>query len=167
MAEPRTLDLDAVREADIFSKPTTKTTVKTTPADPPKGGRPKGSKTDPTKAEESKLRGQLDRTLERLAEALEGRDDDELATAIREDAKAIASGLIGLTRQLAPARRILIVAVALAEPALAFGRIGRILLGRLAARQQRRAEAQAASDVAPAPDIFAPGGRGAFDGRQN
>lgn len=151
-----TLNLDAVREADLLGGAKPKVTVKTATAAVNKGGRPKGSKNDPAKSEETKLRTQLDRVLDRFAETLEGRSDDELATAIREDAKAIASGLISMTRQLTPARRLLVVLVAVAEPLLAFGRIGGILLGRWQRRRMAAMQAQAEADQAPAPDVFAP-----------
>jgi hypothetical protein len=155
----RTLNLDAVRESDLFAdtgkadKP--KVTAHTT-GEPKKRGRPAGARTDTTRKAESELRGRLERTFDRIAEALEGRGDEELSSAISEDAKAMTSGLISLTRAITPLRAPLLILLALVEPLLAFGRVGRILLVRYQMRRVAAAMmAQEAQDAQSPPDPYA------------
>ena len=107
---------------------------------------------------ESELLSRLDRTFDRLAQMLDSRGDEELAYVIREDKDAMGQGLASLTRNVKFLRGPLLMALNLIEPALAFGRVGRILYGRFAERQQRiadeRAQATAESNnSSPAPAI--------------
>lgn len=90
---------------------------------------------------EGELRNRLELTLERIAEWLEGRGDLELAGVIREDSKAMIGGLVSLTRPLGWLRPPLIAVLSVVEPVLAFGRVLRILGGRLADRRARAREA--------------------------
>ena len=117
---------------------------------------------------EVEIESRLERILSRLAELREGRGDDELAGALREDTQAIAGSIVSVTKPFgAPARRLVLTGLAVAEPLLAFGRIGRILAGRLAARRerlQREREAAAAEyDPAAAAD-YDPAGAAFDDG---
>jgi len=107
-----------------------------------------------------KLRGRLQAVFERLAEWLEGRGDEELAQAIREDAGAMTGGLVAATRPLAWLRQPLLLLLALAEPVLAFGRVGRILLTRWQARRERIAFDQALAEQAAAAEQAAERGPG-------
>lgn len=86
---------------------------------------------------ETELASRLDRTFDRIAKTLEARDDIELADVIREDKDAMSQGLVSLTRSVKFLRSPLIMALNLVEPALAFGRITRVLYGRWADRQRR------------------------------
>lgn len=86
---------------------------------------------------ESELVSRLDRTFDRIAKALDARDDTELADVIREDKEAMGQGLASLTRSVKFLRSPLLVVLNLVEPMLAFGRVGRIMYVRFAERQQR------------------------------
>jgi hypothetical protein len=91
--------------------------------------------------------GKLNGVFGRIAEALRARGDEELATAIEEDSAAMGQGLVSLTRNFRPLRTPLLLALSVAEPVLAFGRVGRILADRF---RQRRREAQLRNDVTDA-----------------
>lgn len=95
------------------------------------------------------LRKKLNDCLERIADTLEVREDEELSALIREDADVIAAGLVSLTRPFQVLRVPLLALVAVVEPALAFGRIGRILLGRWADRRAARAQARTEAEGQP------------------
>ena len=92
---------------------------------------------------ESEIRGRLSAVLETIADTLEARGDHELAGAIRDDGRAIVSGLVSVTRPIAWARPVILAGLGVAEPLLAFGRIGRIIGGRWADRRAARAQARA------------------------
>lgn len=102
--------------------------------------------------ENTTLVGQLDQAFVKLADQLLARDDEELATAIREERHAMSQGLVSLTSAVPFLRPFLVLTVTLAEYGLAFWRVGRILtrrfLGwrerRIAENQQRQAEWEAA-----------------------
>lgn len=98
------------------------------------GGRPSKSRL------EAEIESRLDRVFDQLAEQREARGDEELATALREDKRPISSALVSLTRPIGQARQLVLLVLAVIEPLLAFGRIGRILAGRVRGRQERRAE---------------------------
>lgn len=105
---------------------------------------------------ESELLSRLDRTFDRLAQMLDSRGDEELAHVIREDKDAMGQGLASLTRNVKFLRGPLLMALNLIEPALAFGRVARILYGRFAERQQRIADERAqavteSTNSSPAP----------------
>lgn len=84
---------------------------------------------------ENELRTRLTECFERISLALEAREDDELADIFREDADVMANGLVFMTRPVAILRLPLLFLVAVVEPALAFGRILRVLAGRFAERR--------------------------------
>lgn len=103
---------------------------------------------------ETELDSRLGRTFDRIAVALEQRGDDELASVVREDAGAMAQGLVSLTRSVKFLRSPLLMSLNLIEPILAFGRVGRIMYVRFLERQSRiaaeRAQAQEAeTNVSP------------------
>lgn len=92
---------------------------------------------------ETELRERTVHVFQRIADTLAARDDEELATAISEDSEAMATGLVSLTRQVKWLRGPLLFFLSLAEPLLAFGRVGRILLRRAGEWRYRRAEERA------------------------
>lgn len=104
---------------------------------------------------EGELTGRLNRALDRIAKALEARDDDELADTIREDSEAISQGFISLTRSIPLLRSPLVMLLNLLEPALAFGRVGRILYRRWVARSQRIAAERQAAQQEGSPSLVA------------
>lgn len=110
----------------------------------------KGSKAR-DEAEQAELRSRLDRVFDRIALSLESREDYELATVIREDTQAMTQGINSLTRGVTVLRGPIIMALNLIEPVLAFGRVGRILLGRFAERQRQRQAAAETEQFQDAP----------------
>ncbi len=111
------------------------------------GTRKKSTSTRPTAAQklDTEIASRLERTFDRIIEALEERDDTELATAMREDKAAMSRGMVSLTRNVTPLRGPLLMLLNLIEPLLAFGRVGKILVTRFAARRARvMAEREAA-----------------------
>lgn len=104
---------------------------------------------------EAELTSRLSRTFDRIAKALEAREDYELASAIREDSEAMSQGLVSLTTNVKLLRSPLLMSLNLIEPVLAFGRVFRILFGRWNARQTRiameREEAQREASSAVPP----------------
>lgn len=112
------------------------------------------------KVAEETLAARLMRTFDRIVDTLRAREDEELAVAIDEDKEAMTQGLVSLTKALPFLRNPLLITLNLVEPVLAFGRVGRILFGRvriwrgkrIADLEQRQAEydaAVAAGTVAP------------------
>jgi hypothetical protein len=101
-------------------------------------GRPKGStnKTTPDKAGRE-LRTQLNETFDGLADWRETREDEELAEVFRTDKKAMTDGLLLLTERVPVLKVPLSIFLAVVRPSLAFGRVGRILAGRLSERRNR------------------------------
>lgn len=76
------------------------------------------------------LKKRLEDIFERMAEAADARDDDELAEVIREDGRIMAQGLVSLTRPLRALRAPLVGLLSIAEPVMAFSRLGRLMFGR-------------------------------------
>jgi hypothetical protein len=117
------------------------------------GDEPSGART--RRRHDADVRGKLESVFERLAEWREGRGDIELAEIIREDAAAMTGGLVALTRPLEWLRGPLVFVLAIVEPALAFGRILRVVAGRWAERRARIAyerELEAEPPPEPGPD---------------
>lgn len=151
------LNLDGKTEAEVRdAEPEPEVKVKA------KGGRPK---TNARRSEEERakdreryhrkaqagraaqqpqaVQSSLDRVLERLVERQEGRGDLELADALRQDGKMMASTtgrLVKLVPQLAGP---LLIILGLVEPFLAFGRVAGILRRRVLDRRLAAAEAEA------------------------
>jgi hypothetical protein len=86
---------------------------------------------------EKELRERILTILGRLSETLSERGDDELSETIAEDAEVIAQALVGMTRPVRAFRKPLTIALAIIEPALAFGRLGRLFLARLTVRRRQ------------------------------
>ena len=91
-----------------------------------------------TQRAESELVSRLYNCFERIANALRDRGDHELAEAVEEDAQVMAAGLVSMTKPIAVLRTPLVILVALVEPLLAFGRIFRIIAGRIMVRRAER-----------------------------
>jgi len=104
-----------------------------------KEGKSKAKRPAASARAEKDLRDRLVGCFERIAESLYARQDEELAELVREDAEIIAQGLVSLTRPFTALRTVVLAIVAIIEPLMAFGRIGRVLLGRLAERRAARA----------------------------
>lgn len=124
------------------------------------GDEPAGARS--RRRDASELQARMTRTLDRLAEALEGRGDRELAGIIREDGPAITGGLVALTKPVKWLVSPLTVALAIAEPLLAFGRVARVLAGRW--RDRRLAHVEAYREANAALAIEHPGGTWSDDG---
>lgn len=93
---------------------------------------------------DSVVRDQLTRAFNGLANARAARGDEELAEAFREEGDAMTEGFVALTTNVKPLRMPVIILVNILITLLAFGRVGSILLNRLADRRARRqAEAEA------------------------
>ena len=110
-------------------------------------------KTAAQKAEEEIIK-RIDTTFDRIAEAFENREDDEMAAIFREEKVAMSQGLVNLTRNVTQLRPPLLWLLNIIEPLLSFGRLGRVLFGRfvmwrsrrLAEREQMMAEMQTQQD---------------------
>lgn len=102
--------------------------------------RTRRKRTSATAKIETELTNRLERLTNRLAESLEGRQDYELSAALREDAKAMTGSVVSLTTRFPPLRTPLLFVLGLAEPLVAFWRIARILLGRVAERRSSETE---------------------------
>jgi len=99
---------------------------------------------------DSEVSARLERTFDRIIDALEQRDDEELATVMSEDKEAMSRGIVSLTKSVKPLRNPLIMVLNLVEPILAFGRVARILFLRFAERRARvMAEREAEAARAP------------------
>lgn len=90
-----------------------------------------GSRTD------SGLAGNLGEAFGRLADQLESSGDQELADAIRKDAKAMSQGIMALTRVAVFLRTPVLFLVNAAVVILAFWHVGGILARRFADRRAR------------------------------
>ena len=101
------------------------------------------------------LKGQLKDAFERLAEQRNSKGDEELGTALQEEAESMAQGLISATRALPFLRQPLLFLLGVLVPVLAFWRVGSILANRWADRREavmrEREMAAAGAAVAPQP----------------
>lgn len=95
-----------------------------------------------TERENASLATRISTALDKIADQMALRDDDELATAIREERGAMSHGLVSLTDQITPLRVVLVLVMALAEPILAFYRVGRILFFRFLVWRENRIAAR-------------------------
>lgn len=88
--------------------------------------------------DETHLVARLDTAFTKIADQMAARGDDELADALKEERHAMSQGLVSLTSALTPLRAVLLLVMALAEPLLAFWRVGRILIFRLLRWRENR-----------------------------
>src|SRR6516225_11145308 len=83
-----------------------------------------GTATGETKTEERaldrELHSRLVEAFDQVVEWREARNDEELATAIREDRERMAKGLVSLTHTVQPLRQPLLVFLGFVEPVMAF-----------------------------------------------
>jgi hypothetical protein len=97
----------------------------------------------------TEISSRLDRLFDRIAQWRESREDEELASAVREDTEMMVSGVVSLTGSFPFLRTPLIMLLSILEPLLAFGRVVRILVGRWMARRQAQVE-----QVTPSSDDY-------------
>lgn len=104
-------------------------------------------------ASDTSLKSELKGAFDRLAEQREAKGDDELATALKEEAESMAQGLVSLTRTVTFLRVPLLFLLGILVPVLAFWRVGSILLARFAERRARIVAEQelAAAGIESAP----------------
>lgn len=88
---------------------------------------------------DGQLSDRLAGMLERLTTTLRERGDDELAEAVERDGAVMANALVNITKPVKWLRIPLIAIIGIVEPGLAFGRTGRIVASRWAARRARTA----------------------------
>lgn len=92
---------------------------------------------------DTSLASHLGTAISKIADQMDARGDEELATALREERAPMSQGLVSLTSSVTPLRPPLVLALAITEPVLAFWRVGRILVMRfLTWRERRIVEAQ-------------------------
>lgn len=104
--------------------------------DGPKDRKPRGQSERSQRRNRADIRQRLETVLTRLADSLEGRGDEELATMIREDSRAMIGGLLSVTRRVPAAAGVIVAGLAVLEPLIAFGRVFRLLLRRAAERRE-------------------------------
>lgn len=111
-------------------------------------GKPKVTQAARKRAEQSDsdLRARLETVFDRIADAADARGDDELATAVREDLEVMATGLVNLTKPFKALRRPIVGALAVVEPFMAFGRVGRLLFGRALDRRRQPTDSTPETD---------------------
>lgn len=109
--------------------------------------------------DDSGLASRLDTAFNKLADQMDARDDDELASALREERRGMTQGLVSLTGAVPLLRIPLLLLLAFAEPVLAFWRVGRILFYRFLSWRERRimaaqeAQAQAEWEASQQPGM--------------
>ena len=103
--------------------------------------KPRGSRTD------NEVKNQLVDVFRRIADQVEKRGDEELATALTEDGDKMAAAIASLTRTATFLRAPLLMVLNMVETFLAFFRVGGLLferaIERRAVRLARREAAQA------------------------
>src|SRR6266498_147990 len=106
---------------------------------PPPSSSPRQSPRARTAAAvEKDLKERLTTVFTRIADAADARGDMELAEVVRDDKEIMATGLVSLTRPFMLLRTPLLLLLAVVEPVMAFGRIGRLTLERVLIRRERR-----------------------------
>jgi hypothetical protein len=92
-------------------------------------------------ATDNELKSRLTGVFDRIAEAADARGDEELADIIREDRDVMAGGIVSLTRPFMALRAPVVLALAIVEPVMAFGRLARLMIGRaMVNRAERKAQ---------------------------
>lgn len=88
------------------------------------------------------FRSQLGRVLDKLVEQRDAVGDEELATALRDNKDPMVQGFVSVTSSVPFLQTPFLIVLNLLEIVLAFGVVGRILVGRAIERRQRRMQAQ-------------------------
>lgn len=105
----------------------------------PRSGRSSNEGTGPS---DSVVSNRVTTVFDRLVKNRRAAGDEELADAIEEDGKVMASSLVSLTTHVSGLRAPLIFLLSVAEPFLAFRRVGGILFRRWYEWRWRRAAQQ-------------------------
>lgn len=93
---------------------------------------------DPETILDDEVRSQCSRAFEGIAKNRDTHEDEELATAVREEADAMTEGFVSLTTNLTFLRMPFIILLNLIITLLAFGRVGGILFSRFVERRERK-----------------------------
>jgi hypothetical protein len=101
---------------------------------------------------EAELQSRLERTVDRIVAQLVARQDHELGEALSDDREQIVQGFVSITRTVKWLRNPMLMVLNLVEPALAFWRVGRIILGRWYQRRMDRAAEGQMMTPESAPD---------------
>lgn len=104
-----------------------------------KGGKSGSGASDKISTE---IRRRLERVFDRTVKWRQARGDDELAEALTEDGEMMTDAVISITDTFNPLRVPTLLALAIVEPLLAFGRVFRILMGRFLARRAGQEQEQ-------------------------
>lgn len=108
---------------------------------------PRGESERSQRRRRADIRERLHAVFSRLADALEGRGDVELAGYIREDQKAMVEGLASLVKRAPGLGAPVMGTLAVLEPVIAFGRIIRLLGRRLGERRAAALEERFEDDT--------------------
>lgn len=139
------INLGATRESEL--RPGAKAREEAAARRASSGGKSSGTTTRTASdakntATDTELRSRLGRTFDNIADSLDSRGDEELGTIVREDGEAMAQGLVSITKPFKQFRAVLFFLLAIVEPVLAFGRVVRVILTRMADRRATRHEQQ-------------------------
>lgn len=114
------------------------------------GGKSSGGSKGSTAARN--IKSDLKDAFNRLGDLRLAKDDEELGTALKEEAESMAQGLVSATRALPFLQGPILFFLAILVPTLAFWRVGSILFGRAVERRARiEAERQAATATGTEP----------------
>lgn len=111
--------------------------------------KPRGQSERSQRRHAANIRDRLGNIFDRLADSIDGRGDAELAAMIREDKAAMVNGLVSVTRRVPQLAGVIMAALAVLEPLIAFGRVFRLMARRAG---ERRAERAAEWDEQPPPE---------------
>lgn len=120
------------------------------------GGRRKSGGTARERVASNEIHSRVSRVLGKIADMMEVKEDEELATAIRENTDEMTQGFVSLTKNVTWLRNPLIMVLNLVEPTIAFWRVGTIVAGRWYERRQqvlweRQQQAGAVNNEQPTP----------------
>lgn len=102
------------------------------------GGSSRSRATAGVSTDDKSVSSRLGTAFTKLADQMDAREDEELATALREESAGMTQGLVSLTSTVPILRLPLMLVLAFAEPVLAFWRVGRILFYRFLNWRERR-----------------------------
>jgi hypothetical protein len=114
------------------------------------GGAASAARESTAQKAEKELRERLENAIGRIAAALEARGEDELSAALSEDSGKMAQSLVALTRRFVGLLKVLVWLLSIVEPVLAFGRVVRIMFGKLTNWRQARTEPE--DETVPSPN---------------